>query len=96
MSKNFYQSAAWKAKRMQALKRDGYKCTSCGISIAGFKKSRVDHIITVKDRPDLALVLSNLRCLCATCDNRRHSEKLGHKPKEVLGADEDGYAVGWV
>lgn len=94
MSKNFYQSAAWKAKRMQALQRDGYRCVHCGTSIAGFKKSRVDHIIEVKARPDLALVLSNLRCLCAACDNRRHIDKLGHKAK--LGADEDGYAVGWL
>lgn len=95
IAKNFYQSAKWKAIRVKALERDGYKCVHCGISIAGFKKSRVDHIIEVKARPDLALTLSNLRSLCATCDNRRHSMKLGRETKVVLGSDDQGYAVGW-
>lgn len=95
--KNFYQSKEWKAIRLLALKRDDYKCVKCGISIAGYKKSRVDHIIEVKLRPDLALTLSNLQSLCPSCDNLKHLKaKLGHEPKEVLGSDDDGYAKGFL
>jgi len=47
----------------------------CGVSVPGKGESRVDHIKTRRDRPDLALVLGNLRTLCASCDNQAHREK---------------------
>lgn len=30
-----------------------------------------DHVLTVRDRPDLALVRSNLRGVCHSCNRRR-------------------------
>lgn len=96
MIKNFYQSKEWKAIRLLALKRDDYKCVKCGISVDGYKRSRVDHILELKARPDLALTLSNLQSLCPSCDNNKHAAKLGHKPKEILGSDDDGYARGFL
>lgn len=56
--------------------------------------SRVDHKIPRKARPDLALVMGNLRTLCAACDNKRHSEKGGkqiERPQIAL----DGLPAAW-
>ena len=94
MIKNFYQSGQWKELRLLALKRDGHRCVECGVSVKGWKKSRVDHIEPVKVRPDLALVLSNLRTLCAVCDNKRHMmDKFGKQPKKVMPVGDDGWPL---
>jgi 5-methylcytosine-specific restriction endonuclease McrA len=94
MNKGFYASAAWRAIRVKALARDRYCCTHCGVSVKGFKKSRVDHIIPTKQRPELALTLSNLRTLCAVCDNRRHADKLGNEAKDITPTGVDGWPMG--
>ena len=88
----FYSSKEWRALRKQALVRDGYKCVMCGIDVSGWKKSRVDHILTRRERPDLELVLDNLRSLCVTCDNRRHAEKFGREEKHPDPVAEDGFS----
>jgi 5-methylcytosine-specific restriction protein A len=86
----FYQSPEWKSLRLKALQRDGYCCTKCGTSVRGFRQSRVDHIKPRKERPDLALMLGNLRTLCVRCDAIRHNDKGGHNalvPRAPTGAD---------
>lgn len=74
-----YKSKSWQKLRLTILRRDGYRCTSCGCECYGKKRNSgrpvVDHIIPVKQRPDLAMVESNLRVLCGSCDNKRHREK---------------------
>jgi 5-methylcytosine-specific restriction endonuclease McrA len=35
----------------------------------------VHHIIPRKERPDLELVMDNLRSLCATCHEEHHPER---------------------
>ena len=92
----FYDSPEWKALRRLALIRDGYRCTICRCSVHGKGKARVDHIHSIHDRPDLALVLSNLRVLCASCDNQSHREKgsksaVGRKERFIIrGCTADG------
>lgn len=77
----FYHTAKWKRLRQVALSRDGGLCAECLARYrAGYgKKPRraevVHHIIPIDVRPDLALDLSNLRCLCAECHNKIHPEK---------------------
>ena len=83
-----YGSTQWKQARARALKRANYCCENCRASVRGKGMSRVDHRQTVKDRPDLALEPSNLRVLCAACDNRRHAEKGGADP--MRGCDARG------
>ena len=92
---NFYGSKEWKDLRVQALVRDGYRCVLCGISIAGYKQSRVDHVIPRKQRPDLALVLGNLRSLCVPCDLRHDAARPGSLGKAVaLPVDTNGFPIG--
>jgi 5-methylcytosine-specific restriction endonuclease McrA len=57
----------WPALRLQALRRDDWKCRVCGSRV----RLEVDHVEPVFRRPDLAFVLSNLQTLCA----RHHAEK---------------------
>jgi 5-methylcytosine-specific restriction protein A len=71
----FYYSPAWRATRRAALIRAGYRCAVCGISIAGPKQARVDHIKPLRTHPHLALSLANLRALCPQHDNQSHREK---------------------
>lgn len=73
----FYDSPAWKQVRRLALIRDRFCCVICGCSVRGKGKSRVDHIHSIHARPDLALVLSNLRTLCTLHDAQAHREKGG-------------------
>lgn len=77
----FYHSAAWHRIRKIALQRDGGMCQKCMERMQagyGFHPNRaqmVHHIIPVKERPDLALELSNLRSLCNSCHAEEHPEK---------------------
>lgn len=90
-----YNSKDWEKLRKQALVRDGYLCQFCGALCLGKKRNgispTVDHIQPVKDRPDLAYDLGNLRVLCKSCDNQRHSEK--GRGYEVTPIGEDGYPI---
>jgi 5-methylcytosine-specific restriction endonuclease McrA len=46
----------------------------CG---CGQRATQVDHIVSVRERPDLRLVWSNLRALCASCHSRRTATDQG-------------------
>lgn len=86
----FYGTAAWKAARLACLKRARFRCAWCGDPVHGRGKARVDHIVPMRERPDLALVGSNLRALCTGCDARRHAEKGGALPYDERGCDAQG------
>jgi 5-methylcytosine-specific restriction endonuclease McrA len=78
-----YTSARWRALRLQILARDGWRCTKCGRSVARPGEARIDHIIRVKDDPRFTFDPTNLRVLCASCDNRSHAEKRLRLPYRV-------------
>lgn len=84
-AKQFYDSAAWKHKRMMILERDHYECVDCRQRVTTHpeaelhgwerkihKARQVHHIQELKDRPDLALDDDNLVSLCVMCHNIRH------------------------
>ena len=66
----------WKALRMQALDRDNWACVQCGTH----KRLECDHVLPVRDRPDLAYSLTNLQILCGACHARKTRIEVGHKP----------------
>ena len=47
-------------------------CCGCG-----GKATEVDHIVSIKDRPDLRLVWSNLRAMTKSCHSRRTAKEQG-------------------
>ena len=59
----FYSSLAWRVLRKARLERDRYACVACRAPAR-----TVDHIQS--RRSGGADQLSNLRSLCAQCDNR--------------------------
>ena len=66
----------WKAIRLQALDRDEWQCVQCGTR----RRLECDHVLPVRDRPDLAYTLSNLQILCGQCHARKTRIEVGGKP----------------
>ncbi len=86
-AKEFYNSSAWKHKRMEILERDHYECQDCrqrlrnaakeGRLLSGrdrkiWPAEEVHHIQELKEYPELALNNDNLISLCTQCHNLRH------------------------
>ena len=89
----FYMSNEWKALRLQALRRDRYICQHCGAKCLGKAKGmpspQVDHIKTIRERPDLKLSLGNVRTLCHSCHSRHTMADQLNKPEIGL----DGWPI---
>ncbi|MAK61798.1 MAG: endonuclease [Ponticaulis sp.] len=75
-SRHITRGPRWKAIRVQALQRDGWKCVQCGEKVG----LEIDHIKPVRDRPDLAWSLDNLQSLCGRCHARKTRTEAGLKP----------------
>ena len=94
-NQSLYNSLAWKRLRLATRRRDRFRCVVCGANVAAPGTARSDHIISVQQRPDLALVASNVRTLCVEHDNQAHREK-GHGRAQrdarfvIRGADGSG------
>jgi hypothetical protein len=67
-SDDFLNTFEWKAVRMMALKKHGYRCLCCGASPATGAVIHVDHIKPRKFFPALALDVENLQTLCGDCN----------------------------
>ena len=63
----------WKALRLQALRRDGWRCVKCN----GRYRLEVDHIKPVRSHPELAFDLTNLQTLDARCHGRKTRQDMG-------------------
>lgn len=61
------QSRRWPALRLQAKRRDGFRCVGCGAR----GRLEVDHVQPVRTHPELAFDLSNLQTLCVSCHSRK-------------------------
>jgi hypothetical protein len=67
----FYQSPEWRAAKAQVFARDDHICRICFDMGSSENPLHVDHIKPRSKYPDLALDLSNLQILCATCNSRK-------------------------
>lgn len=79
MTNPFYTSKKWRAKRQHILKRDAYLCQECKKYGKNIEAKIVHHIIEIEDAPELKLKNNNLVSVCASCHNKIHPEKGGHK-----------------
>ncbi len=70
----FFRNNTWHYVRMDVLKRDRYRCSSCN---QRFRKKEldVDHIIPVKMGGSL-FNKSNLRTLCRKCHKRKNRQDI--------------------
>lgn len=77
--KAFYNSPTWDDLRTAALIRDHNECQRCNGSFVTpnypiefttlTTATEVHHIHSVKDYPEMCMLLSNLTCLCEECHN---------------------------
>jgi 5-methylcytosine-specific restriction endonuclease McrA len=61
-------SRAWRALRKQILARDGYVCMYCGQDA-----NTVDHVVSIKGNPELAMSVDNLVSCCRRCNSMKGS-----------------------
>jgi 5-methylcytosine-specific restriction endonuclease McrA len=77
-----YSSERWSRARFLAKRRDGFKCVECGSRI----KLEVHHVKRVKDAPELAFDLCNLKTLCRDCHAIETDKELGRAPNQAQSA----------
>jgi 5-methylcytosine-specific restriction endonuclease McrA len=77
-SEKVLNSKRWPALRLQAKRRDNFKCVQCG-AVNGLQ---VDHIRPVHLCPEGAYSLSNLQTLCASCHARKTRTDVGFPPAD--------------
>lgn len=70
---HIYGSRRWKGVRVQVLRRDGWRCVSCGS--AG--RLEVDHVKPIRDG-GAPYDMSNLQALCPSCHTRKTRLECGH------------------
>ncbi len=89
-AREFYQSAAWKRARQQAIKNANGLCERCirtGIYRAGAIVHHRIHITPKNiNNPYITLDVNNLEYVCEDCHNKEHSTKQ-HKR---YGFDQNG------
>ena len=67
-SKRFTRSRLWSRLRYDFLRDHDGRCQCCGQGAAEGAKLNVDHVLTRKTHPQLALAYANLQLLCSTCN----------------------------
>ena len=101
----FYQSKQWRnlrkivATQWQTM---GLPCALCGAHLNWDKPKAVivDHVISRHTRPDLALSMDNLVCVCHQCNSIK-ALKYGDNAREAREAmrkekiDHNGFPPGW-
>ncbi|WP_251868258.1 HNH endonuclease [Enterococcus malodoratus] len=88
--KKFYDCAKWRHLRQRAIKRDNHECQMCRAQGKYHQVNNVHHIKEVKLRPDLALDIDNLVCLCIDHHNEVHDRYVdgqGYKDKDFKNFD---------
>jgi 5-methylcytosine-specific restriction enzyme A len=71
------KSKRWRGLRLEALRRDGFKCRQCGAR----GRLEVDHIKPERTHPELRFELSNLQCLCPSCHSKKTIAEIGRSVK---------------
>lgn len=80
----FYKSREWRTLRAKALRRDHYECVLCRGEGKYHRAENVHHIHEVKRRPELALDITNIECICIRHHNAIHDryQPMERKPVE--------------
>jgi 5-methylcytosine-specific restriction protein A len=75
-SKHVTSTRRWQSVRHAVLERDNWACVKCGEQ----KRLEVDHILPVRDNPELSFDPANCQVLCGPCHTRKTRIEIGHKP----------------
>ncbi|HEY8067074.1 MAG TPA: HNH endonuclease [Methylosinus sp.] len=80
--RSIYSSKRWERARFLTKRRDGFKCAQCGSR----ERLEVHHLRPVRERPDLAFDLVNLKTLCRACHAAETDKELGRAPNQAQSA----------
>jgi len=75
-----HRTRAWRRLRDRVVREE----PTCWLQLPGIctrYSETADHVITVKERPDLALVRANLRGACHACNRSRNAKTV----EEIAG-----------
>jgi len=64
---------AYRRARVKVLNRDGHVCMYCGTS----EDLTIDHVLSIKNHPELAMDMDNMVIACKICNSRKGSRSQG-------------------
>jgi 5-methylcytosine-specific restriction endonuclease McrA len=64
---------AYRRARVKVLNRDGHVCMYCGTS----EDLTIDHVLSIKNHPELAMDMDNMVIACKPCNSRKGSRSQG-------------------
>jgi len=64
---------AYRRARVKVLNRDGHVCMYCGSS----EDLTIDHVLSIKNHPELAMDMDNMVIACKPCNSRKGSRSQG-------------------
>jgi 5-methylcytosine-specific restriction endonuclease McrA len=64
---------AYRRARLKVLVRDGHVCMYCGTS----EELTIDHVLSIKHHPELAMDLDNMVIACKPCNSRKGARSQG-------------------
>jgi len=64
---------AYRRARLKVLNRDGHVCMYCGSS----EDLTIDHVLSIKNHPELAMDMDNMVIACKICNSRKGSRSQG-------------------
>jgi 5-methylcytosine-specific restriction endonuclease McrA len=64
---------AYRRARVKVLNRDGHVCMYCGST----DELTIDHVLSVKNHPELSMDLDNMVIACKSCNSRKGSRSQG-------------------
>lgn len=77
--KQIYNDPRYQMARAECIRLAGGKCQECRRYGRMVDATMAHHIQTVKEHPEKAFLVSNLRALCDACHNKEHPEKGGSR-----------------
>lgn len=78
----FYSSEEWRKTAERARIEQHNECQRCKAKGRYSPCEIVHHKMYVKNRPELALTLTNLECLCRDCHEEEHAGERGFMNQE--------------
>lgn len=82
---SFYETREWKELRYTVLRKNKWKCCSCGADRLSGRELHVDHIKPRSKYPEFELVEDNLQVLCRICNegkSNKYEDDLRIRPKK--------------
>lgn len=94
-SDKMLRTVKWSKTRKSVLERDKYMCQRCLIKfdIINTEDLTVHHIKSRKEYPELFYELTNLVCLCRTCNLQLEREDLNHQLDFEFNTRDEEYEI---